>query len=134
MRSLHETTSALEKAIDANLGIQAELVAKLKQISEAKQKNRLQCVKIKGALDRHLKLKFNEELGNTEIATAGKITVKGYLNKLWNDNDNMKWKRRFFVDPEKSTPEPNDDESKEESGKEIWHRGRLFIDLCLGQK
>jgi len=116
MRSLHETTSALEKAIDANLGIQAELVAKLKQISEAKQKNRLQCVKIKGALDRHLKLKFNEELGNTEIATAGKITVKGYLNKLWNDNDNMKWKRRFFVDPEKSTPEPNDDEIQ----RRIW--------------
>jgi hypothetical protein len=114
MSNLQATSNALEKAIQANLDIQAELIAKLRHIAQVKQNNRLQCTKIKSALERHLDSRIDEELGNknnadeTTAQTEG--NVKSYMNKQWNDNDNLKWKRRYFVDPERSKPEPNDDE------------------------
>ena len=106
MNPLHETTSALEQAIEANRRIQSEIVAKLKHISEAKQKNRQECLQISAALDRHLH-RSNEELNNNEAVTNATSDVL----KLWKgDDSNRKWKRRFFIDPKKSIPESNADE------------------------
>ena len=119
-RSLHDTTtSALERSIEVNLKLQSQLISKLKDVSVARKENRHKVLIFKKALDQHMKKKFDgnnedEEEKNASVVSAS--TSQTRANKMWNCNGDMKWKRRFFVDPEKSIPEPNEDERQ----RRIW--------------
>ena len=119
-RSLHDTTtSALERSIEVNLKLQSQLISKLKDVSVARKENRHKVLILKKALDQHMKNKFegNNEVEEEKMASVvSASTSQARANKIWNCNGDMKWKRRFFVDPEKSIPEPNEDERQ----RRIW--------------
>ena len=106
---LHEITEALEKAIAANKSLQSHLLAKLKKISELKRENRIKCLKINDALENHLRDEAMKEFGNDEIDFEMPETGKSVKCKQW-INEDRKWKRRYFIDPDKCTPSPNTDE------------------------
>ncbi len=131
---IEKTTSSIEEAIGANLSLQGEIIKKLRLISKAKKKNRMRSLQLTGALFRHihddnLNSEAQKDQGieaesedETETGNAAKKKGSrkrkrkaahsggGYQGKVWHENTDRKWKRRFFVDPDRSVPQPNPDE------------------------
>ncbi len=100
-----ETISDIEKAIQVNLSLQRDLQEKLILISKKKTRNRLRCLNLSRSLDKHIfeskvDLKLRERYDDCQkhaqrdwkIANEGKIKT-----------------RRFFIDPDKSVPQSNQD-------------------------
>jgi len=100
-----ETISDIEKAIQVNLSLQRDLQEKLILISKKKTRNRIRCLNLSRSLDKHIfeskvDLKLRERYDDCQkhaqrdwrIANEGKIKT-----------------RRFFIDPDKSVPQSNQD-------------------------
>jgi len=134
-----ELTIHIEKSLQMNRKIQSEIILKLQQIAHLKQLNRNRYIKVSTSLDKYYKrstkckcvavdsslssseTKDNHDDNDDDDDDNGarnssrrkkKIVVKRCEIKSakgWGYDENRKWTRRFFLDPNGSTPEENED-------------------------
>ena len=136
-------TKSIESAIECNLRLQTELARRLSVIAEKKAANRRlasrvtsQVVSTWNELDclktppdsTFVKKKTGKKRRKApeEPSSDSAETKKKYAGKKWKFDPYRKWTRRFFVDPEGSIPEPNDDVIKRRKLEE----GKFFIHTC----
>lgn len=134
------TIKSIESAIECNLQLQTELARRLSMIAEKKASNRrlasrvtaqvvstwneLDCLKTPPDVTSVPKnTSSNRKKNSDEPSNDSK---KIYVGKKWKFDPYRKWTRRFFVDPEGSIPEPNDDIVKRRKLEE----GKFFFHTC----
>lgn len=112
----YDITNRIEMALTANIEAQSEFLASLSRIAAAKRKLALA---MHCGLDQHdCKLKIvsadannecNEESGRSSKRrkTARNIPTTKKAVKGWEMNENRRWMRRFFLDPNLSIPRAN---------------------------
>lgn len=125
--------ASIEKALNANRRLQTGLLSRIQNVSRLKKTNREMCAQIVLAMDRcyserdmlgidkttagsPLDLDCNQT--SSLLPSASSLASKGakkrkkppsHIIRTWSYNENRKWTKRFFVDPDKNIPEPNAD-------------------------
>lgn len=96
---LENTAKLIEDAIAENLTLQSKYKNKLEEISKIKVDNRRHCIKIKNALYHHSTRSHTQDSHDGQRSEVSSS----------NTHADRKWKRRFFMDANNTTPEPNPD-------------------------
>lgn len=132
--NIENVVNSLGGALECNLRLQAELARRLQAIAQKKASNRRVASRVTSQIVSSWEeiddLKTPSE--STEAPVPPKerkkdnpAKTKKYSAKKWNyDPYRSKWTRRFFVDPEGSIPDPNDDITKRrklEEDKFFYH-------------
>lgn len=129
------TAESIASALKANRQLQYHLLSRILKVSQIKKANRQECVQISLALDNYRLEKrnkqnhryYNNKIGTndgcqieftSEKKTSEEVSLSdkkenkktyGRSSNRWMYDEHRKWRRRFFVDPDKSIPEPNAD-------------------------
>ena len=134
---MEDTVKSLKGALESNLRLQGELARRIHEIAKRKASNRrlasrvtAQIVSTWDEIDTlqtppepiEPKVRAKRKKKNADEETSNNERKK-YPAK-WNYDPYRKWTRRFFVDPDGSTPAPNEDTVKRrklEGGKFFYH-------------
>jgi hypothetical protein len=102
---VREISFDIEKALEFNLNLQRDLQERLILISKKKARNRMRCLNLSRCVDKNvfdskvdLKLRQRYDDSQKDAQRDWKITNEGKIKT-----------RRFFIDPDKSVPESNQD-------------------------
>lgn len=118
------TVASIENALDANRRLQAGLLSRIKNISRLKKSNRQNCARIISASDFYHSKRERERRCIDESLTSSSFDLnsdgpspssRGVKRKRplsnivrkWSFNEKRRWAKKFFVDPDKTVPEPN---------------------------
>ena len=119
MEDVSEITKKIEMALEANLKTQHEIVKRLSSIASLKRKLSvtLRCEEsvpqeCNGKNDRVGDNKSPSDRPEKKRKTMSSSSSVKKTARGWNMNEGRKWTRRFFLDPNLSTPVPNADTMK----------------------
>lgn len=102
---VREISSDIEKSLDINLKLQEDLQERLLLISKKKKRNRIRYLNLSRSMDKYL---FESKV-DLKLRQRYKDSQKG-VQRDWKITNEGKIKtRRFFIDPDKSVPESNQD-------------------------
>lgn len=103
-------TSAIADAIEANKHLENQLLFQIKRIRKLKRDNRRQATYLSQTLVRyfyHREEKMGTPIYSNIVSDGKKWKLK--RKKAWGFYIDRPWSRRFFVDPDSSSPEFNPD-------------------------
>jgi len=129
-RNVNSTAASIEIALNWNRQLQSGLLSRIQNVSRLKKSNRQACAQIVLASDRYHSEREKKRQGidknvgsqsfglNRVESSSESSTSEGGVKRKkppsiivrkWSYNENRRWTKRFFVDPDKTLPEPNAD-------------------------
>lgn len=105
-------TAAMVDAMEANRHLQNQLLFQIKRIRKLKRDNRRQATYLSQSIVRyfyHHERKIGTPIHSNTVSDGKRWKPK--RKKTWTFHIDRSWSRRFFVDPDSSTPELNPDVS-----------------------
>lgn len=136
--STETMVKSLKGALESNLRLQSEIARRIRAVSEKKALNRRLASRVTSQM-----VSTWDEIDTLRTPPLSTVTSgpsknsrkrkkddsddpQKYSAKKWDYDPYRKWTRRFFVDPESSTPEPNDDIVKRRKLEE----DKFFLHTC----